>query len=196
MLKRKNAVEDIAVDCLAHEADEGTQPNLSKHSASKVPDVERDQGSDSTTSEPSPTEATRGPKRRTKDEGGSLIFGGLHQTTAHPRRPRPTTVEKQNGSRVRRRGCVSIQDQAHRSDMASGRSDPGSPTKVGTMKRPRSPTWCPACRTAMTGDPKESTSLLSQTRSASQVGERVARDTFSRSDVLKRFKVLDPPWKY
>lgn len=136
--KGTNIVENNALDCLPHEANESTQASLATHSASKVPDAGTDHGSDSTASEPSPAEATRGPKRRKKDEGQSLIFNGVHRTTAHPTRPTPTTPEKQNGSPVRQRmGSVRIRDQAHINDMASGRPDRGPPTKVETMKRRR-----------------------------------------------------------
>jgi hypothetical protein len=70
-----NIVEGNVVGFLAHEAGEGPQPSLRTHSASKVPDVERDQGSDST--------ASRGPKRRKKNEERSPSFKGLRWTGAY-----------------------------------------------------------------------------------------------------------------
>jgi hypothetical protein len=140
-----NIVEDNAVDCIAHEADEGKERSRGPHSASKVPDVGRDQGSDSTASEPSPAKASRGPKRRKKNEEGSLSFKGPRRTRAHPTRPGPTTLEKQNGNNVRqRRGCMRMQDQTHRSDVASGKSGAGFPTNIGTVLAP-----CPRSSTAM-----------------------------------------------
>ena len=131
-----NIVEDNAVDCLAHEADEGTQPSLDNHSASKVPDVERDQGSDSTTSEPSPAEASSGLKRRKKNEDSSLSLKRLRRTRVHPTRP---SLEKPQGNNVRQRS-MRMQDQTHRSDVASGKSNAEPPVLQADAPHPRSST--------------------------------------------------------
>ena len=129
-------IEDNAVD----EADECSQPRLGANSVSTVPGVGRDQGSDSTASKPSPAEASRGPKRRKKNDG-SLRLTGLPRARAHPTRPCPITLEKQSGNNVRqRRGCMRMQDQTHGSAMASG-------TNVGTILQAEAP--CPRSSTAM-----------------------------------------------
>ena len=143
-----NIVEGNALDCPAHEADGGPRPSLGTRSASKVPDVERNQGSNSAASELSPAEASRGPKRRRKNEDGFLSFKGLRRTRAHATRPALTTLDKPSGNNVRQRvGCMRMQAQAHRTAMASGKSGVEPPTNCGTVLQAESP--CPRSSTAV-----------------------------------------------
>lgn len=128
-------VEGDALDGLAYEADGGPQLRLATHSASKMPDVERDQGRDSTASELSPPGAYR-PKRQKKNQEGPR----LRRTRAYLTRPGQTTLSKDSGNNAKQRWeGMRMQDKAPRSYMASGKPDLGSPTKVGTVLQAEAP---------------------------------------------------------
>jgi hypothetical protein len=145
--KSTNVVDGNAVDCLQHRADEGTQTCLVTLPPSKVPDVERDLGSDSSASEPSPADASHGSKRRKKNDDGVLSYKGLRRARLHPRRPGPATLEKRNGNNMRQRECMRMRGQTHTSDMASGKSGVEPPTDVGAVLQAKAP--CPRSSTAM-----------------------------------------------
>ena len=134
-----NIVEANDVDSLPHEGDHSTQPSLDTHSTSKVPEVGTHQGSDCTSPEPSPTESSRGPKCHKKIEEVPRSCTG-RRSTSRLTRPGLTTLERQNGNNVRqRRGCMRMQDQAHRFDVSSGKSDPRPLTNVGTVPQTEAP---------------------------------------------------------
>lgn len=127
-----NIVKVNALDCLSHEAIQGTQPCLATNSASKVPDAGTDHGSDCTGSEPSPAEASHGRKRRRENKDVSLSsnFKGLPQGKTDPTQLGPTALEKQP------RGGMRRQDQIH---MASGKPDLGPSTNVAAVLRSEAP---------------------------------------------------------
>jgi hypothetical protein len=130
--KSTNIVKVNALDCLSHEAIQGT------NSASKVPDAGTDHGSNCTGSEPSLAEASRGRKRcrKNKDVSLSSNFKGLPQGKADPTQPGPTALEKQPGNNVRQRGGMRRQDQTH---MASGKPDLGPSTNVAAVLQSEAP---------------------------------------------------------
>lgn len=117
-----------------------TQSCLNTHSISTAPDAGRHQGSGFTAPEPSPAEASHRPKRHMGSEEGSRSFKRLRQTTSRPTRLRSTALDKRNGNNVRRRReCIRIQDQAHSSDVASGKSDRQPARNVVTVPRAEDP---------------------------------------------------------
>ncbi|KIM92564.1 hypothetical protein OIDMADRAFT_36506 [Oidiodendron maius Zn] len=91
-----------------------TQSCHNAHSISKAPDAGRHQGSGFTAPEPSPAEASHGPKRHRENEEGPRSFKSLRRTTSRPTRPGATTLDKRNGNNMRqRRECMRTRDQTH-----------------------------------------------------------------------------------